>query len=278
MRNGLLPRDDNELRELRIAVALLLCTCASVYLVYLCRWLEGPWFDPSGGALWRAGEFTLTLLGILVCHEFGHWRVGRGHGIRLALPWFLPAPFLVGTFGAVIRWSDRPRTRTGWLAMAAAGPIAGFAAVVVAAAISIWLGPSSPPGTLARPLLWWVLAYAITGGPPASPSPQDPIAFAAWIGALVTAINLLPVGQLDGGHVIGALFPGHARTISRVTTVVLLIAGFVWPVWAVWAAVANFLGGPAEPPRDPTPPDAASRGLAIACLIAWILCATPIPS
>ncbi len=277
MRDGLLPHDDDDVRERRIAVALLLCTCASVYLVYLLRWLDGPWIDGSGGALWRAWQFTGTLLGILVCHELGHWLVGRAYGIRLALPWFLPAPFLVGTFGAVIRWSDRPRTRTGWLAMAAAGPLAGFGAVVVAVLVSMALGGSSNTGTLSRPLLWWVLSYATTGAAPAHPSSQDPVAFAAWIGALVTALNLLPIGQLDGGHVLGALFPGPARNLGRATTVVLLVLGFVWPVWAVWAAVANLLGGPAEPPVDATPPDATARGLAIACVIAWLLCVTPVP-
>lgn len=277
MRNGLLPRDDEEVRERRIAVALLLCTCCSVYLVYLLRWLDGPWIDGSGGSLWRAWQFTGTLIGILVCHELGHWLVGRSYGIRLALPWFLPAPFLVGTFGAVIRWSDRPRTRTGWLAMAAGGPLAGFVAVALAVALSIAKGSPAEDGTLARPLLWWVLSYGTTGGPPAHPSPQDPIAFAAWIGALVTSLNLLPIGQLDGGHVIGALFPRHARAVGRATTGVLLLAGFLWPIWALWAAVANLLGGPAEAPVDPTPPDAFARGLAIACVVAWLLCVTPIP-
>ena len=76
---------------------------------------------------------------------------------------------------------------------------------------------------------------------------------------------------------IGALFPRHAKNVGRATTVVLLLAGALAPLWAVWAAVANLLGGPAEPPRDPTPPDALARGLAIACAVAWLLCVTPVP-
>lgn len=269
---------DPEVQERRIAVGLLVATCASVFLVYLLRWQEGPWIDGSGGAAWRALLFTGALMGILLAHELGHWLTARSHAIRLALPWFLPAPVLVGTFGAVIRWSDVPRTRTGWLEMAAMGPLAGLVAVI--AAVGVWLiGGAAPMGhvVLARPMLWWIASFALTGRSPPTLSAEDPLAFAAAIGALVTAMNLVPIGQLDGGHVAGALFPDHARTISRVATVLLLAMGLIWPGWAVWAALANLIGGPAEPPRDRKPPTRRARAIAVACVLAFALCFTPRP-
>lgn len=278
-RGALNPGADPDVRERRIAVASLVATCLSVYFVYLLRWQDGPWIEGSGGAAWRALLFAGALMTILLAHELGHWLTARAHAIRLALPWFLPAPVLVGTFGAVIRWSDAPRTRTGWLEMAAMGPLAGLVAVSIA--VVAWLGAgASPAGTieLSRPLLWWLAAAVLTGEAPPVLSAQDPVAFAAAIGALVTAMNLLPIGQLDGGHVAGALFPAHARAISRVTTVLLLAMGLIWPGWAVWAALANLIGGPAEPPRDARPPTARAKAMAIGCGIAFVLCFTPIPA
>lgn len=277
-RGPLTTAADPELREQRIAAALLATTCVSVFLVYLLRWQDGPWIDGSGGAAWRALLFTGALMAILLAHELGHWLTARSHAIRLALPWFLPAPVLVGTFGAVIRWSDVPRTRTGWLEMAAMGPIAGLGAVIVA--VLAWLiSGSDPSGTmfLTRPLLWWIASFVVTGAAPPALSAQDPLAFAAAIGALVTAMNLVPIGQLDGGHVAGALFPDHARTISRVATVLLLAMGLIWPGWAVWAALANLIGGPAEPPRDRRPPSRRAKVIAVACIVAFGLCFTPVP-
>lgn len=271
---------DPDAAERRVAVALLLATCASVYSVYLLRWSEGPWIDGAGGAAWRALGFTGALLSLLIVHELGHWIAGRARGVRLALPWFLPAPVWVGTLGAVIRWSDVPRTRGDLLSMAAWGPLAGTFAVALTVAGWLIFGTAAPADaedTLGRPLLWWVLAGVLTGRAPPPVSPQDPVAFAAWIGALVTGLNLLPMGQLDGGHVVRALWPRLARRIHWGVTLAGLLAGWWWPGWAVWVGVANLLGREDEAPREAAAPGRREQALAAACVAAWGLCVTPVP-
>jgi membrane-associated protease RseP (regulator of RpoE activity) len=273
----LVPRVDPDAFEQRVAVVLFAATCVSVFVVYLTRWQTGPLVDGGGGSGWRSIAFTATLMTILLAHELGHVAAARSHGIRLAPPWFLPIPVLVGTFGAIIRWSDVPRTRAGMLEMGAAGPLAGLAVVVVAAAVSVVAGPVPGGGELARPLLWWILGFLLTGHAPPPISPQDPLAFAAWIGALVTAMNLLPIGQLDGGHVVSALFPQQSRWIGRGVAVVLLVAGLAWPGWALWAVLATILGRGGGAPRDQRAPGSRSRWVAVASIVAFVLCFTPIP-
>lgn len=264
-----------------MASLLFLTTCGSVFFVYLVRWQEGPVVDGAGGAGWRALLFTATLMVILVAHELGHYVTARAHGIRLALPWFLPAPVLVGTLGAVIRWSDAPRSRTALLEMGAMGPLTGLVAVAGVVAVSLWTGPIGATDTgvgLATPLLWWVLSGLLTGAPPPAISTQDPLAFAAWIGALVTAMNLVPVGQLDGGHVAAALRPDRASAIGWTATAALLLAGLAWPGWAVWAALVHLLGTARDPIRDARPPSQRANRVAFATVIAFGLCVTPIPT
>jgi membrane-associated protease RseP (regulator of RpoE activity) len=267
---------DPDTRERRIAGALFLATCCSVFGVYLWRWQAVPGFD--GG--WRALAFTTTLMGILLAHELGHYAAGRAHGIRLAMPWFLPAPVLVGTFGAIIRWGDVPRTRSALLEMGAMGPLAGLVAVVGVVVVWLWGGPVGEADgglVLARPLLWWVLSFGLTGAAPPEVSTQDPLAFAAWIGTLVTSMNLLPIGQLDGGHVAAALWPGRARTIARAATVLALVMGLLWPGWAVWVALAWLMGTPSEAPRDARPPDRRARRVAWLTAFAFVSTVTPVP-
>lgn len=275
--NPLVPAADPEARERVVAALLFFATCCSVFAVYWLRWQPDPW---DADAAWRALGFTVALMGILLSHEMGHWVTARGHGLRLALPWFLPAPVLVGTFGAVIRWADVPRSRTILLEMGAMGPLAGLGVVVFGVAGWLLAGPSDPVGgdvTLARPLLWWLLSAVLTGGAPPPISPGDPLGFAAWIGALVTAMNLLPLGQLDGGHVAAALFPSWTRAIGRAVTVVLLLAGLFWPGWAVWAALVHLMGTSREPTRDRSEPTPRARRIAWASFAAFCLCFTPVP-
>jgi membrane-associated protease RseP (regulator of RpoE activity) len=274
--SGLAERRDPETRERRVAGALFFATCCSVFLVYWLRWRGGGILEA-----WSALLFTATLMSILLGHEMGHYAAGRLHGIRLALPWFLPAPFLVGTFGAIIRWSDVPRTRSGLLEMAAAGPLAGLGVVLVVLLSWMALGPSVPVTdadvALAQPLLWWIVAGVVRGAPPPAISPEDPLGFAAWIGGLVTAMNLLPVGQLDGGHILYALSPRWARIIGWAVTVALLGAGFWWAGWAAWAAIVHLLGAGPATTRDRAALDRRSKWIAAACCFALILCLCPIP-
>ncbi len=279
---GLIRRPDPAVRERRIAGALFFATCTSVFLVYLLSWERGPVLGRPEATL-RAMTFTVTLMGILLAHELGHFAVARKHGFRLSMPWFLPAPILVGTLGAIIRLEERPRDRSGLLEMGAAGPLAGL--VVIALVMAIRLGVGSPmepepeAWTLARPALWWILGIGITGGIPPEISTQDPMAFGAWIGCLVTAMNLIPFGQLDGGHVLAACWPKAARAVGWAVTAILLLAGAVWAAWAIWAALLHLMGArhPVEPRDEESALTPRAMGVAALAVVAFLLCFTPVP-
>lgn len=276
-RNSLLPAPDPEVRARNIAAALFLATCTSVFLVRWLRWEEGGLLDSA--TLWNAWAFAATLMAVLLAHELGHFAVARSHGFRLSLPWFLPAPILVGTFGAVIRLRDPPRTRVGLLEMGAAGPLAGAAVVVVVASFRLMAGTEVRGGMeLGAPLLWRGLSWIWTGQ--LEPiTTADPVGFACWLGCLLTAMNLIPIGQLDGGHVLAALLPAQSRMIGWFATVLLLAAGLAWPGWAVWAAVIQLLGArtPLEVRRPEQRLNLRSRLVAILAAATFVGTVIPVP-
>lgn len=277
-RNALLPEPDPEVRARRIAGALFFTTCCSVFFVRLFFWEPGSVAEDPG-QLTRAWVFTATLMGILLAHELGHYAVARHHGFRLSLPWFLPAPILVGTLGAVIRLEEAPRTRAGLLEMGAAGPFAGMAVVVVAMCGRLLLGEGSPTGTsLSTPLVWRGLSWLLHGEVVPLHT-GDPIGFAAWLGCLLTALNLLPFGQLDGGHILAAVTPKWAERLGWGTTVVLLIGGLWWPGWAIWAAVLHLMGAriPVEARRDDGLPKGRPLVVAAAAVVLWFAVVMPVP-
>lgn len=271
----LVPRADRRVSEARLAAVLLGMTALTTFGVYLITWQEaGAWHT---AAAWRdAALFTSTLLGILGAHELGHWVVARPLGVRLSLPWFLPFPLWTGTMGAIMRLEQPPRDRTALLVMGAAGPLAGLTAIVAVVALRMAAGGEAGGAPLARPLLWWAVGVVVPGPTPALGT-ADPVGFAAWIGCLVTTLNLLPVGQLDGGHVLAALWPEHGVRIAWITIGVLLVAGLLWPGWAVWAVLLVVLGTWRPVQLDGPAPDQASLALAAGCALAWLVCATPVP-
>lgn len=280
MAGTLVPRPDPALRERRIAAILFCCTCVTVFVVH---WLT--WQDPTTGvrAGLRALGFTVALMAILLAHELGHIVVARAHRFRLGLPWFLPFPFLVGTLGAVIRLRETPRTRTALLEMGAAGPLVGLAAVVVVSIAWVGVGPvvgeSMAGVTLSTPAIMHLVHLGLTGELAAGVVPTDPLGFAAWIGCLVTAMNLVPLGQLDGGHIAGALFPRAASAIGWVCTGLLLALGLLWPGWAAWVLVLHLMGARHRADvRDAGPPvSTRSQWVAGSAGVAFALCFTPIP-
>lgn len=276
-RNPLIPQADPDVRARRIAGALFFATCCSVFGVRALRWETSTLADDPA-LLWRALAFTVTLMGILLAHELGHYAMARAHGIRLTLPWFLPAPVMVGTLGAIIRLEEAPRDRVGLLEMGAAGPLAGLGMVVGAMAVALWGGGASGGVELASPLLWKALSWLLVGEV-VPLGTGDPVAFAAWLGCLLTAMNLLPFGQLDGGHVLGALWPRGAVAVGWLTTAGLLLGGLVWPGWAVWAAVLHLLGTrePVRVRRDDGFPSGRPLVLALGCVLAFVLCVVPVP-
>jgi membrane-associated protease RseP (regulator of RpoE activity) len=218
-----------------------------------------PFADPA--ALLEGIPFSAALLAILLAHEFSHYLTSHRHGVQAGLPIFLPAPTLAGTFGAIIRIESPIPDRRSLLEIGIAGPLAGFLVALPIAVTGLKLShvavhsaaPAASAGGgvgigLGNSLLFALLERLVLG-----PLPQNaslvlhPVAFAAWIGFFVTAINLLPVGQLDGGHVLYALAGRRQEGISRAVLLVLAPLGFLWWGWFLWGGVLLLLG-PRHPP------------------------------
>lgn len=167
---------------------------------------------------WPMGfPYALALLGILGIHEMGHYLVARRRGVAVTLPYFIPAPFYLGTFGAFIQMRGEVRDRATYFDIAVAGPLAGLVAALLALAVGLPAGQGAAvhggvvPASSA--LFAWVYALVV-GGPLNQPVQVGALAFAGWIGLIVTALNLIPVGQLDGGHITSAYSAAAARRPS----------------------------------------------------------------
>lgn len=194
--------------------------------------------------------FAVSLMAILLFHEFSHYIASKKHRTNATLPYFIPAPSLIGTFGAFIKMESPIITRRALIDIGASGPIAGFIIAVIACIIGLSLSSidSIPPEqgflTLGESILFSLLAKIILGTPPENYSIiLHPVAFAGWIGLFVTSLNLIPVGQLDGGHILYAVIGGRHRQTSIFFVGVLIILGiFFWIGWLVWAALLLILG------------------------------------
>ncbi len=194
-------------------------------------------------ALLSGIPFSFTLLAILGSHEMGHYLMARYHGVRATLPYFIPFPHpLIGTLGAVIRIRSPIPSRNALLDIGAAGPFAGIAVAIPLTLLGIHWSDLVPLHQvrgalqLGEPLLFRLLVWGVKGPlPPDTTLFLHPVAFAGWLGFFVTALNLLPSGQLDGGHIAYALFGPLHRTISRVTFLALVLLGFLWLGWWTWA-------------------------------------------
>ena len=203
--------------------------------------------------------FSCTLMAILLCHEMGHYLVARSHGVQASLPYFIPGPpFLIGTFGAFIRMRAPTANRQVLFDVGAAGPWAGVVVAVPAVIIGLQFSQVSTTiqtGTgliFGDSLLFSLLAWLSLGVSVNQVTiVPHPIALAGWVGLFVTFINLLPVGQLDGGHISYALFGRYQKWISRGFLVVILFLGFQgWPGWFFWAVMLSFLGVDHPPTWD----------------------------
>lgn len=242
------------------------------------------------GSLAIGVPYAFALLSILLAHEFGHYVLARVHDVDATLPFFIPAPplFFIGTLGAFIRMRSMPRDRRALFDVGAAGPWAGIAVAVPLLAIGLALSEVRPaaPGVggelylgeslLLRALMWLVLGVSSSD----VTIMLHPIAMAGWVGLLVTALNLMPVGQLDGGHIVyAALGARWHRWISlgTVTALVVLVAGGATS-WLVWAVLLLLLG--LRHPRildDDTPLDPPRRWVAAASLLLFVVTFMPEP-
>ncbi len=194
--------------------------------------------------------FALTLMSILLAHELSHYVASRKHNVQATLPYFIPAPTLIGTFGAFIKMKSPVTTRKALLDIGISGPLAGFIISLIVSVMGLYLSKVIPIQetkealSLGDSLLFSTLSQLILDYQPGA---QDvllhPVAFAGWIGFFVTSLNLLPIGQLDGGHVAYALFGERHAYLSKLLIPILFLLGiFLWEGWAIWAIVLLILG------------------------------------
>lgn len=231
-------------------------------------------------ALWRhpallfsGVPFSVTLLGILLVHELGHYLTCRHYGIRASYPYFIPAPTFIGTLGAFIRIKSPIINRRELFDIGISGPLAGFVLSLPAVILAIFLAkgtiPVKSPDSLAigSPLVVIVLTKLLRHGISPAAVVLHPVGCGAWVGLFATALNLLPVGQLDGGHILYAVLGDKSRYVSRGLFLVLLPLGyFYWYGWFAWAVILFFLG--LRHPRLIEPEEPLGRGRIILAVVA----------
>jgi len=196
--------------------------------------------------------FMAALMLFFLAHEMGHYLYCRHYGVYATLPFFIPVPTLIGTMGAVILIRSRVRSRTALFDIGIAGPIAGFVVALAVLVVSLAWSKPMHPGTgaaeyeLGYPLIFqWLhrllASMNLLRGPAALPLNRvllHPTAIAAWVGMFATSLNLLPGGQLDGGHIIFSIAPRAHKIISRLTILMLLpMAYYLWAGWFLWAVL-----------------------------------------
>jgi membrane-associated protease RseP (regulator of RpoE activity) len=234
--------------------------------------------------------YSASILAILGAHEFGHYFACRHYRVNATLPYFIPIPILLtGTLGAVIRIRSQIPGKRALFDIGIAGPIAGFVVAVPVLLAGMMLSnivviPGEFQGLeFGEPLLFKAAAWLVVGTPPEGSSVNmHPMVFAAWFGMLATALNLFPIGQLDGGHISYAVL-GRASTVVTLGTFVCLIAltlfSLSWLVWTVLAGVSILALGPRHPRTvdEDVPLDAARLKLAVFAVVMFVLCFTPAP-
>ena len=238
-------------------------------------------------AILQGWPFSVTLMLILGFHEFGHYYLAHKHQVNATLPYFIPAPTFIGTFGAFIKIKSPIYRKAALLQIGAAGPIAGFIIAVPALIIGLSLSQiveinSANIGiTLGDSILMKILLVIIF---PGLRETQDimlhPIAFAGWIGLLVTMLNLLPIGQLDGGHIAYAMLGRKHDKVAKFVLLALIPMGLLSLNWLVWAVLILILMRTTKhPPVEDVdaPLSTLNKRIGYACLAIFILCFIPIP-
>ncbi len=239
-------------------------------------------------ALWAGAPFALPLLFILAVHEMGHFLTARRHGIRATWPYFLPGPpvLSLGTFGAFIRLKGIIPTRGALMEVGAGGPLWGFAASILVALSGFFAARAGyhAPADLGMdvhlPAAYWILQVTVLGDARWTQTLfENPILLAAWLGLFVQGLNLIPVGQLDGGHVLYAFARGRHRWGSTGVAIAMLAYAAFQPQWLVWTALLFFVLGLRHPPTllDQEPLAPGQVALGVAAVAIFLLCFLPAP-
>ena len=251
-------------RSLAIAILLFLLTLVSTLVVgagYANSYAAGESPDLDGffamyGTLLAHPQFLVsgipfafTLLGILLAHELGHFFACRYYGISASYPYFISAPTLIGTMGAFIRIRSPIYNRKALFDVGIAGPVVGFLFAIPALAIAIAsskvlpLSHAQPSVVFGNPLAMRILMFVLKPGVPPGQLLLHPVGRAAWVGLFATALNLLPGGQLDGGHILYAAASKYHRWVTFAAALLLVPLGYMfWAGWYLWAALLLGLG------------------------------------
>ena len=309
------PKPSNPMINLILAVLTLISVLYTGATFNMQEALPSDFFQAVIAIIVNGWPFGISILAILGTHEFGHYLVGRYHGVHVTLPYFIPFPSMFGTMGAFINMKEPPKNRKVLLDIGVAGPLAGLVVAIPVLLIGLAMSHVTPlvvaPGQAIQmegnsilylaskfaifgqllpapvsygsvnPILYW-LRYFFT----ATPLPLggvdvnlSPVAWAGWAGLLVTAMNLIPAGQLDGGHMLYVLFGRErARRVWPFILGALVLLGLVWVGWWLWVALIFMLGRTyAEPLDQITPLDTRRIVLAVIALIVFLLTFSPVP-
>lgn len=270
-------------------IFLFFATLFTVYIVpvYLQHATSFSDFDSVIAALKQGAglEFTLAMISILFVHEMGHYIASRRRDIITSWPYFIPAPNIIGTFGAIIKSKSPFWNRRDLIEVGAWGPIAGWVVAVGWICYGLFhaeLVPITAPegsGVLGEPIIFQMLSYLIIGSDFQDYSIFLPeAAFAGWVGMLVTAINMLPIGQLDGGHVVYGLYKKKQHLVGYISMGFLIVLGYFSPIWWVFAFF-GLMFGIKHPPtlNDSKKLNSSERLLGIIALIIFVISFTPVP-
>jgi membrane-associated protease RseP (regulator of RpoE activity) len=233
-----------------------------------------------GGNIWKAMAFAVALLAIIGTHETAHYLTARKHGVKATLPYFIPAPTIIGTLGAVINIKSPIPTRNSLFDLGYSGPLAGILVAIPVLLIGLHFStPALNQGAsliFFPPIIMTILSYLVA---PTTTTDQvlllHPVAFAGWVGILVTMLNLMPVAFLDGGHISRSLFSEKThRKLSKVGIVITIVLG-----WFVMAILMIYLLRRVHPGAlDNVAPISKGRKIiAVIMLVFFILCLSPIP-
>jgi membrane-associated protease RseP (regulator of RpoE activity) len=248
----------------------------------------------------EAWPFAASVLGVLAVHELGHYVMSRYHDVEVTLPYFIPVPTLLGTLGAVIRMNDHIPSRRALFDIGVAGPLAGLVATVVVTAVGVSLPPvetgamvsgatAATQVELGYPPLVQLVAWAV-GQPLSYAEPGlmvNPVVVGGWVGAFVTFLNLLPVGQLDGAHVVNALVGDALSAVQKLVPLALFgLAGYLYAfedgravgIWILWGLLALVFGRvQSVTPLDDAPVGRGRWLLGVLALVLGVLSFTPVP-
>jgi len=280
-------------------IALLAATVFSTLLVGATTWYRIP-LSAGPAAVLEAWPFAVAILGVLGVHELGHYIMSRYHEVDATLPYFIPFPSVIGSMGAVIRMKGQMPDREALFDIGVAGPLAGLVATVIVTAIGLMLSPEPVPASVMNDpaavqiefgypplleLIAWVLDKPTSYGPGQS---INPVVIGGWVGMFVTFLNLIPVGQLDGGHIVRAMVGEQQERVAALVPVALFgLAAYVFYVervsnasvlWVFWGLLATYVAyvGPATP-IDDEGLDAKRKALGILTFVLGVLCFTPVP-